>query len=79
MARPIEPAMTVRDVAKFLNVGNITVYRLVQAGELPGFKVAGSWRFQKVDLELWIEGRKRQAAVGKKAVKRSEGRKHVQK
>lgn len=24
MARPIEPAMTVRDVAKFLNVGNIT-------------------------------------------------------
>ena len=79
MARPIEPAMTVRDVAKFLNVGNITVYRLVQAGELPGFKVAGSWRFQKVDLELWIEARKRQAAVCNKAVKRSEGRKHVQK
>ena len=47
MVRPIESAMTVRDVAKFLNVGNITVYRLVQAGELPGFKVAGSWRFQK--------------------------------
>ena len=46
MARPIERAMTIRDVAKFLNVGNITVYRLVQAGELPGFKVAGSWRFQ---------------------------------
>lgn len=37
MARLIDPAMTVRDVAKFLNVGNVTVYRLVQAGELPGF------------------------------------------
>ena len=81
MARPIEPAMTVRDVAKFLNVGNITVYRLVQAGELPGFKVAGSWRFQKVDLELWIEGRKRQAASGKamgeQGVKAPLGRKAV--
>lgn len=65
MARLLEPAMTVREVAKFLNVGNITVYRLVQAGDLPGFKVAGSWRFQKVDIERWIEGQKRQAASGK--------------
>jgi excisionase family DNA binding protein len=61
MARPIEPAMTVRDVAKFLNVGNITVYRLVQAGELPGFKVAGSWRFQEADIRRWIEERKQQS------------------
>jgi excisionase family DNA binding protein len=55
--------MTVREVAKFLNVGNITVYRLVQAGELPGFKVAESWRFQKVDLERWIEGRETTSGV----------------
>ena len=64
MVRPIESAMTVRDVAKFLNVGNITVYRLVQSGELPGFKVAGSWRFQKADLERWIDERK--CVVGQK-------------
>ena len=64
MARPIEPAMTVREVAKFLNVGNITVYRLVQAGDLPGFKVAGAWRFQSADIRRWIEERKRRA--GKK-------------
>ena len=73
MVRSIEPAMTVRDVAKFLNVGNITVYRLVQAGELPGFKVAGSWRFQKVDLVQWIEEKKQQSSIKKltkKKVKR---------
>ena len=34
MARFIEPAMTVRDVAKFLNVGSNTFYRLAQLGEL---------------------------------------------
>ena len=73
MVRPIESAMTVRDVAKFLNVGNVTVYRLVQAGELPGFKVAGSWRFQKVDLVQWIEEKKQQSSIKKltkKKVKR---------
>ena len=61
MAHPIEPAMTVRDVAKFLNVGNITVCQTRSSGELPGFKVAGSWRFQEADIRRWIEERKQQS------------------
>ena len=55
------PAMTVRDVAESLNVNEKTVYRLAQNGELPGFKVAGAWRFQRADLERWIEERKQDA------------------
>ena len=70
MARSIEPAMTVRDVAKFLNVGNVTVDRLVQAGVLPGFKVAGAWRFQLVDIQRWIEEKKRSPAQQKQARRR---------
>jgi excisionase family DNA binding protein len=58
MQTEIEPAMTVRDVAAFLNVDEKTIYRLVTRGELPGFKVLGSWRFQRHDLDEWIESRK---------------------
>ena len=58
MPRSVEPAMTVRDVAAFLNVDEKTIYRLVQKGDLPGFKVSGSWRFQRPDLEVWIDRRK---------------------
>lgn len=58
MQTVVEPAMTVRDVATFLNVDEKTIYRLVLKGELPGFKVLGSWRFQKSDLDAWIESRK---------------------
>jgi len=58
MLTNVEPAMTVRDVAAFLNVDEKTIYRLVTKGELPGFKVLGSWRFQKSDLNAWIETRK---------------------
>ena len=58
MASKPKPAMTVRDVAAYLNVDDKTIYRLVQRGELPGFKVAGAWRFRGVDLERWIETRK---------------------
>ena len=61
------PAMTVRDVAGYLNVDEKTVYRLAKRGELPGFKVAGTWRFRKGDIEAWIEQRKAEAASGEDA------------
>jgi len=56
--------MTVREVANYLNVDEKTVYRLAQKGELPGFKVAGTWRFKREDIDQWIEDQKR-AAVQK--------------
>jgi len=67
MPQIVEPAMTVRDVAAFLNVDEKTIYRLAQKGGLPGFKVLGSWRFQRQDIEAWITDRKVQAAVVKQA------------
>ena len=63
--------MTVRDVAEYLNVNEKTVYRLAQSGELPGFKVAGAWRFQRADLDHWIAEQKSEA-------KRNSGRKSGQ-
>ena len=39
--------MTVREVAEYLKVKARTIYRLVANGEIPGFKVGGSWRFRK--------------------------------
>ena len=62
VAEASSPAMTVRDVAAYLNVNEKTVYRLAQRGELPGFKVAGAWRFQQSDLDDWISARKQAAS-----------------
>jgi excisionase family DNA binding protein len=58
--------MTVREVANYLNVDEKTVYRLAQKGELPGFKVAGTWRFKREDIDQWIEKQKK--AAGQKEV-----------
>ena len=59
MAEQPQPAMTVRDVAGFLAVDEKTIYRLAQQGKLPGFKVAGTWRFQLQDIQGWIDAKKR--------------------
>jgi excisionase family DNA binding protein len=58
MQAEVKPAMTVRDVANFLNVNEKTIYRLVTKGDLTGFKVLGSWRFQQSDLVAWIDSKK---------------------
>lgn len=58
MAEQPPPAMTVRDVAGFLAVDEKTIYRLAQQGKLPGFKVAGTWRFQLQDIQEWIDDQK---------------------
>lgn len=57
-------AMTVQDVAAYLNVDPKIVYRLANRGELPGFKVGGNWRSQKEDLDAWI-AKQKQNAIGK--------------
>ena len=58
------PAMTVRDVAGFLSVDEKTIYRLAKKGKLPGFKVAGTWRFQLEDIQCWIDIQKAAALTG---------------
>lgn len=60
------PAITVREVAAYLNVDEKTVYRLAKRGDLPGFKVAGTWRFKKGDIDAWIE-RQKAASAPKRA------------
>jgi excisionase family DNA binding protein len=60
MSEQIKPAMTVREVAAYLAVDEKTIYRLAQQAKLPGFKVAGAWRFQLQDIQGWIELQKTQ-------------------
>lgn len=49
----MEEYMTVSQVAELLQLSEKTVYRLAQRGELPGFKVGGSWRFRRRDIDAW--------------------------
>ena len=50
--------LTLKEVAEYLKLADKTAYRLAAEGKLPGFKVGGSWRFKKEDIEAWIEDQK---------------------
>lgn len=45
--------MTLREVAELLKLSEKTVYRLAQRKEIPAFKVGGSWRFMRSDIDNW--------------------------
>jgi hypothetical protein len=36
------------------DVAERTIYRVAAAKQIPAFKVGGSWRFSKVDIDGWI-------------------------
>ena len=46
---------TLDDVAAYLKVGKRTVYRLAAAKKIPAFKVGGTWRFSRADIDRWIK------------------------
>lgn len=46
---------TIKELADYLKLKEKTAYALAAKGELPGFKVGGSWRFRRSDIERWIE------------------------
>lgn len=49
--------LTIDEVAAYLKTSKRTVYRLAASGKLPAFKLGGTWRFRKEDLNQWIATR----------------------
>lgn len=47
--------MTVSQVAEFLQLSEMTTYKLVQEGKIPAFKIGRHWRIKRDDLDELIE------------------------
>lgn len=50
--------LTVKEVAKKLRIGDLTVYRLLKDGRLEGSKVGKSWRIPHESIDKLIEENK---------------------
>ena len=47
--------MTLREVAKYLGLHIMTVYKLTREGRVPAAKIGGQWRFKRDVLDDWLE------------------------
>ena len=47
--------MTIKEVSDYLKVTERTIYRLAAGKQIPSFKVGGSWRFSRSEIDHWIK------------------------
>ena len=43
--------MDIGEAASYLNIKKGTLYRLAKAGQIPGTKIGGQWRFKRERLD----------------------------
>lgn len=55
--------LTIKDVAEYLKVTERTIYRLAAAKKIPAFKVGGTWRFSRAEIEQWIKRQTAEAQI----------------
>jgi len=60
----LDDILTMHELADYLKLNEKTAYRLVAQGEIPGFKVGGSWRFRRGDIIEWIKEQMQQRKHG---------------
>jgi len=47
--------LTIEELAVYLKISKSSLYKLAQAGKLPGQKIGKHWRFRKVAVDRWLE------------------------
>ncbi len=50
-----KPIMNVKEVAKYLDVHPISIYRYVKQRKIPASRVGKFWRFRKESIDAWLK------------------------
>lgn len=57
--------MTVQELAQYLRMKPVTIYKHASSGKLPGFKIGSHWRFKKASINTWIRAQEFEEAEKK--------------
>ena len=52
-----DPLLTVGEVAQLMRVSNMTVYRLIKAGQLSAIRVGKNYRIRGADIDRYLTER----------------------
>ncbi len=54
----MENIATAKEVGQYLKLSESTIYKLAARGDLPGFKIGDSWRFEMEEIVKLIHTQK---------------------
>lgn len=49
--------MTLQEIADYLRLTEVTVYRLLKRRNIPAVKIGRSWRFEKAEIDAWLRNK----------------------
>ncbi len=55
MSKDLNNILTIEELASYLKISKSSLYKLAQAGKLPGQKIGKHWRFKKDIIDSWFE------------------------
>jgi excisionase family DNA binding protein len=56
--------VTAKEVGRYLKLSESTIYKLAASGEIPGFKIGDSWRFDMEEILKMIRESKKDSSRG---------------
>ncbi len=57
-AKNRQTCFSVKEVARYLGLAEITVYRLTEQGKIPAKKVGAQWRYMRDEIDNWLRERR---------------------
>jgi len=51
--------MSPKEVAEYLGISKVTLYKLLKNGEIPGRRLGYQWRISKAALDEFLKGEKK--------------------
>jgi excisionase family DNA binding protein len=51
----LDKLLTTKELADYLKVNEMTIYKLLQASEIPGIKIGRKWRFRESTINSWLK------------------------
>ncbi len=61
MADAPDTIMNLDDLAVYVKLSKSSLYKLCQAGKVPGTKIGRTWRFPRDEIERYVRGNHRGA------------------
>jgi len=47
--------MTIKEVADYLRLSKVTVYKMTRQGKIPASKIGRQWRYNKAEIDSWVK------------------------
>jgi len=51
----VQKLMTIKEVADYLRLSKVTVYKMTRQGKIPALKIGKQWRYNKSEIDTWVK------------------------